>query len=248
MEENKILLVEDDPDIAALTSLHLKKSGFQVTIAVDGEMATTEINSGRPIDLVLMDIDLGMGMDGFETAREIEKSSNQPIIFHSSHTEADFISRARQISKFGYVIKGNSRFILVDSVRLALDTFELYQLYRLKRDAYMTDGIRHRADREGGIICAICDMDKKYTWINYPHPDFHTAVVLGKNDLEIAENEGTRALFELKAETLLTGQELSADIEFPMQEGTLVYEVRSYPLKREVDDFIYGVKTVSILK
>ena len=62
-----ILLVEDEIIIAMMEIKQLEKEGYLVIHAANGEEAI-DIVSKTPIDLILMDIDLGKGMDGTETA------------------------------------------------------------------------------------------------------------------------------------------------------------------------------------
>lgn len=119
--KNKILLVEDNPSMAKLTTIYLNRFGFLVHHVDCGEKAISNLNGNNNIDLVLMDIDLGFGLNGFETAQAIQKISDIPILFHSSHTESEYISKAEKISSCGYVIKdGIDYFLLNQAVRFAL--------------------------------------------------------------------------------------------------------------------------------
>ena len=63
-----ILLVEDDPMTAAMEAMYLEDAGYSVITAGSGSKAV-ELGFAMHIDLVLMDIDLGTGMDGTEAAR-----------------------------------------------------------------------------------------------------------------------------------------------------------------------------------
>lgn len=74
----KILLVEDEPSMAKLTTIHLEMYGFVVFHAVSGEEAVLKVTPNNEINLILMDIDLGLGISGFEAATKIQKKSNTP--------------------------------------------------------------------------------------------------------------------------------------------------------------------------
>lgn len=63
------------------------------------------MDRGDGFDLVLMDIDLGDGMDGTEAARQILLRRNVPIAFLTSHMEKEYVDRAKAISSYGYVVK-----------------------------------------------------------------------------------------------------------------------------------------------
>ncbi len=78
---NKILIVDDEPDIVDLVSYNLKKDGFRVTTASDGEEALRKIRKER-YDLVVLDLMLP-GLQGVELCRIIRndpKTAETPII------------------------------------------------------------------------------------------------------------------------------------------------------------------------
>lgn len=82
MDKKKILIVDDDANIAELISLYLTKECFQCEIAGDGETALTKHESFHP-DLILLDIMLP-GIDGYDVCREIRKQYTTPIIMLSA--------------------------------------------------------------------------------------------------------------------------------------------------------------------
>ena len=69
--ERKILLVEDEALIAMSERMILEQNGYDVTVAHSGPAAIEVFAEDQDIDLVLMDIDLGSGMDGTEAAQAI---------------------------------------------------------------------------------------------------------------------------------------------------------------------------------
>ena len=83
--KQKILIVDDDNNIAELISLYLVKECYETHIAEDGESALEAFKSFEP-DLVLLDIMLP-GIDGYQVCREIRKESNTPIIMLSAKGE-----------------------------------------------------------------------------------------------------------------------------------------------------------------
>ncbi len=85
LEKQKILIVDDDENIAELISLYLTKECFDTRIANDGEAALAAVKSYMP-GLVLLDIMLP-GIDGYEVLREIRKSSSLPVILLSAKGE-----------------------------------------------------------------------------------------------------------------------------------------------------------------
>lgn len=85
---NKILVVDDEPDIVDLLSYNLKKDGFRVTTASDGEQALNKIRKDK-FDLVVLDLMLP-GIQGVELCRIIRndpKTADTPIIMLTAKGE-----------------------------------------------------------------------------------------------------------------------------------------------------------------
>ncbi|WP_405099774.1 response regulator transcription factor [Oceanobacillus sp. FSL H7-0719] len=87
MREISILIADDEKEIADLIAIHLKKEGYIVMKASDGEEAV-QIAENHPIDLVILDIMMPR-MDGYEVTRQLRENYNMPIIFLSAKT-SDF--------------------------------------------------------------------------------------------------------------------------------------------------------------
>ena len=85
----------------------LKRNRYSVVIAGDGSKAVSLAESESDIDLVLMDIDLGKGMDGTEAAKTILASRELPVVFLSSHTEPEVVEKTEGITSFGYIVKNS---------------------------------------------------------------------------------------------------------------------------------------------
>lgn len=126
MKENgkRILLVEDEALIALDEENILKKHGYRVITEYSGEDAVKRVNADTDIDLVLMDIDLGMGIDGTEAARRILEKRDVPVVFLSSHTEPDIVERTEGITSYGYVVKHSGETVLAASIKMAFKLFD----------------------------------------------------------------------------------------------------------------------------
>ncbi len=81
----KILVVEDDVNIAELLRLYLEKENFKVTIAHDGGKGVAEFEKEKP-DLVLLDVMMPV-MDGWSVLKEIRASSKVPVIMLTAKGE-----------------------------------------------------------------------------------------------------------------------------------------------------------------
>ncbi|MBQ4220211.1 MAG: response regulator transcription factor [Butyrivibrio sp.] len=85
VSKQKILIVDDDNNIAELISLYLVKECFETRICNDGESAINAFDSFKP-NLVLLDLMLP-GIDGYQVCRELRASSQVPIIMLSAKGE-----------------------------------------------------------------------------------------------------------------------------------------------------------------
>ena len=85
VNKQKILIVDDDYNIAELISLYLTKECFDTMIVGDGESALAAIPTFSP-NLILLDLMLP-GIDGYQVCREVRAQSNVPIIMLSAKGE-----------------------------------------------------------------------------------------------------------------------------------------------------------------
>ena len=85
MNKQKILIVDDDANIAELIALYLTKECFDTRMVHDGEMALEVFDNYQP-NLIILDLMLP-GIDGYQVCREIRAKSNTPIIMLSAKGE-----------------------------------------------------------------------------------------------------------------------------------------------------------------
>jgi len=122
-----ILLVEDEVIIAMAERAMLEKHGFTVLHAGTGEIAVELALGKHSIDLILMDINLGSGIDGTEAATIILQKRDIPLAFLSSHTERDVVEKTEGITSYGYIVKNSGETVLLASMQMA---FRLYEARR----------------------------------------------------------------------------------------------------------------------
>jgi len=85
VNKQKILIVDDDNNIAELISLYLTKECFETMIVNDGESALSAVDSFAP-NLILLDLMLP-GIDGYQVCREVRAKLSTPIIMLSAKGE-----------------------------------------------------------------------------------------------------------------------------------------------------------------
>ena len=123
--EKTILLVEDEAITAKLEKQQLEKYGYTVRHINNGEKAIeTVLIDNTHVDLILMDIDLGSGIDGTQAAEEILKRKDIPIVFLSSHSESEIVEKTEKITSYGYVVKNSGIVVLDASIKMAFKLFK----------------------------------------------------------------------------------------------------------------------------
>lgn len=85
MQRPRVLVVEDDPEIADLIEIYLLNEGYEVTKVTDGEKALAHLER-ESVQLVILDI-MMPNMDGLEACRRIRRQSNVPILMLSAKSE-----------------------------------------------------------------------------------------------------------------------------------------------------------------
>lgn len=124
-EKQKILIVDDDNNIAELISLYLTKEMFACKIVNDGESALAAVPEFHP-NLILLDLMLP-GMDGYEVCRTIRHTSNIPIIMLSAKGEVFDKVLGLELGADDYMIKPFDSKELVARVKAVLRRFQPVQ-------------------------------------------------------------------------------------------------------------------------
>ncbi len=120
--KQKILIVDDDANIAELISLYLTKECYEVKIVEDGEKALQAFDSFAP-NLILLDLMLP-GIDGYQVCREIRSRSNTPIIMLSAKGEIFDKVLGLELGADDYMIKPFDSKELVARVKAVLRRFQ----------------------------------------------------------------------------------------------------------------------------
>lgn len=116
--DKRILVIEDEPSIAEVVSLYLKRAGFQVQTASDGKQAMSILEKGIP-DFVILDIMLPE-VDGLSLTRWLRDRSDVPIIMVTARREEIDRIAGLEMGADDYVVKPFSPQELVSRVRAVL--------------------------------------------------------------------------------------------------------------------------------
>lgn len=122
VEKQKILIVDDDENIAELISLYLTKECFDTSIVNDGESALKEFERYQP-NLILLDLMLP-GIDGYEVCRQIRRTSEIPIIMLSAKGETFDKVLGLELGADDYIIKPFDSKEMVARVKAVLRRFK----------------------------------------------------------------------------------------------------------------------------
>ena len=119
--KQKILIVDDDNNIAELISLYLTKECFETKIVNDGELALKEFQTFRP-NLILLDLMLPE-VDGFDICRQVRQEKNTPIIMVSAKKDDIDKIRGLGLGADDYMTKPFSPSELVARVKAHMDRY-----------------------------------------------------------------------------------------------------------------------------
>lgn len=122
MNKQKILIVDDDENIAELISLYLTKECFDTKMVYNGEDALTAFDTYQP-NLVLLDLMLP-GIDGYQVCREIRAKSSTPVIMLSAKGEVFDKVLGLELGADDYIMKPFDSKEMVARIRAVLRRYQ----------------------------------------------------------------------------------------------------------------------------
>ena len=122
VNKQKILIVDDDENIAELISLYLTKECFDTMMVHDGEQALAAFDTYHP-NLILLDLMLP-GIDGYQVCREVRTRSGAPIIMLSAKGEVFDKVLGLELGADDYIMKPFDPKELVARVRAVLRRYQ----------------------------------------------------------------------------------------------------------------------------
>jgi len=116
----KILVVEDEMIIGAKISMQLTNLGYDVTgILPRGEEAVLHLKENKA-DIVLLDINLKGKIDGIETAKQIQKQSDTPVIYLTANADEATFNRAKSTKPSAFISKPFKQLDLQRAIELTI--------------------------------------------------------------------------------------------------------------------------------
>ncbi len=169
----RILIVEDDEDIAELERDYLEANGLETEIAETGPQGLKRALEGC-FDAMILDVMLP-GMNGFDVCRKVREKSSLPMLLVTARTEDIDQIRGLGLGADGYVVKPFSPSVLVARVKALLAT-----------------AARRNADTEAAEPSSLIEADGVTI-----DPDSHEVKARGK-DVELTNREYELLLFLMK--------------------------------------------------
>jgi two-component system response regulator MtrA len=147
---SRIMVVEDEPDIAEMLGIILTSEGFDVDLVNHGEEVLRTFAS-QPADLVLLDLMLP-GIDGIEVCRRLRTISAVPIIMLTAKSEPDDVVLGLDAGADDYIIKPPRSPELIARVRACLRRVEPAQTALVRIGDLRIDVQGHQVSRDGVAI------------------------------------------------------------------------------------------------
>ena len=102
-----ILIIDDATALRFILSFDLRRKGYQCLGAPNAQKGIEEAKTKKP-DLILLDIMMGRGMDGFDVLKELkssEETKHIPVIMATARSDKEDILKASQLGAFTFLVK-----------------------------------------------------------------------------------------------------------------------------------------------
>ena len=216
MDETRILLIEDDPDIREGVRLLLESEGYVVDEAADGE--TGLALAGENTDLVILDV-MMPGMSGLKVCQELRKVSNVPVLFLTARAQESDKLIGLTAGGDDYLVKPFSYAELIARVKALLRRYCVYQGKGQPGATYEDNMLSAQ-----GITIA---LDHNQVWVRGE-----------ERDLTEIEYQILRLLMQ-RPQWIFSAQAIYESIwnepYFPVSNGTVMVHIRKLRTKIEDD-------------
>jgi DNA-binding response OmpR family regulator len=158
-QHGTVVVIEDDPHIADLVDLYLRRDGFRVLLARDGVQGLTLIDQEEPW-IVVLDVGLPGELDGFAVCRRIRTKSNLPVLFLTARDDEVDRILGLELGADDYLVKPFSPRELVARVRAILRrTRDVTPPQEIVSIGGLEVDLRRREARNGGEVVALATRE-----------------------------------------------------------------------------------------
>ncbi len=208
VSSHKIVIVEDEGLIAADLEARLKQAGYSVPGTADTASKALQLVGQASPDLVLMDIRLKGSVDGIETADQIRKLHDIPVLFLTAYEDAGTLERAGRSQAFGYLRKPIATAGLKGAIEIAIAKHRFERDLREQRDW----AIASFSSLPDAVF--VTDRQGRITYLNAPAEELIDAVsdqAMGKDCWEVLHlryRESGEKVHDLIPSAILAGETL----------------------------------------
>ncbi len=158
-QHGTVVVIEDDPHIADLVDLYLRRDGYRVLLARDGEQGLTLLNQEEPW-IVILDVGLPGELDGFDVCRRIRAKGNLPVLFLTARDDEVDRILGLELGADDYLVKPFSPRELVARVRAILRrTRDVVPQQDVVSIGGLEVDLRRREARSGGEVVALATRE-----------------------------------------------------------------------------------------
>ena len=218
----RVLVADDEPTTRLLMSAALKKSGFEVCLAVDGNDALRQFLDD-PCDIVMLDVEMP-GLDGYQVCAALRKEAGDelPIIMVTAMDDTDSIERAYEYGATDFIAKPINWTLISHRVKY------LMRAYQASQD------LREANDRNAAVLNAIpdllfeLDIDGRYIDYHSPHTDLLATPaesLVGRTVHEVLPPEAAEVCLSALREAHEKGSSTGHQFELQLPHGTFWFEL-----------------------
>ena len=158
-QSGTVVVIEDDPHIADLVDLYLRRDGFRVLLAGDGEQGLRMMQQEDPW-IIVLDIGLPGKLDGFDVCRAIRSKGTIPVLFLTARDDEVDRILGLELGADDYLVKPFSPRELVARVRAILRrTREVAPAQEIVTVGDLEVDVRRREVRRGGQAVALTSRE-----------------------------------------------------------------------------------------
>ena len=135
-----ILIIDDDPTHHLIVGNYLKKSGYDVIHALDGELGLKMLDERKP-HLVLLDVQMP-GMDGFQLIRKIKRNTSRQhvaVLFVTALKRQEIITKGLELGADDYIVKPFNRSELLARIKAVIRRMERRTPHEGHMEGELTD-------------------------------------------------------------------------------------------------------------
>jgi CheY-like chemotaxis protein len=232
MAKQSLLLVDSDTKSLRVLEVSLKKAGFNVTTAVNGQDALGKVETAAP-DLIISDTKMAE-MDGFELVEKLKQNTDWatiPFIFLTAQSDVEDKIRGLELGVEDYLTKPIYIKEILTRVKILLQKKQRQSLEENRRES-RTKFAGQLADMAVVDLIQTIEISRKSGVIHFKHPDGKRAAIYFRNgkviDAELGRLSGEAAVYRL-----LVWSEGEFEVEFKNVRRKDVIELSSQGLLME---------------